>query len=154
MNLSLQDMLVMWASILGPIGTLIGFMWHHFNNLGNDLRRELNSLRGELNGVEKRLDEKIDKKIDILRGELNGVEKRLDEKISSVEKKLDEKISSVEKKLDEKISSVERGLGEKIDAARDRISRIEGQLVPTKIVAFEEVRPKEITEQKNAIRHS
>jgi hypothetical protein len=113
MNLSLQDML----AILGPIGTLIGFMWRHFNNLGNDLRGELKNLRGELN---------------TLRGELNGVEKR----------------------LDEKISSVERGLGEKIDAARDRISRIEGQLVPAKIIAFEEVRPKEITEQRNAIKHA
>jgi hypothetical protein len=104
MNLSLQDMLVMWASILGPICTLIGFMWHHFNNLGNDLRSELNSLRGELNGVEKRLDEKI-----------SSVERGLGEKISSVEKRLDEKIDNlrgelngVEKRLDGKISSVER----------------------------------------------
>jgi hypothetical protein len=125
MNLSLQDMLVMWASVLGPIVTLIGFMWHHFNNLGHDLRRELNSLRGDLNGELK-----------ALRGELNGVEKRLDEKISSVERGLGEK------------------LGEKIDAARDRISRIEGQLAPAKIIAFEEVRPKEITEQRSAIKHS
>jgi hypothetical protein len=157
MNLSLQDL----ASIVGPLGALMGFMWYHFNNRSEKTDTRIDNLRGDLNRVE----EKLDKKIDTLRGELNGVEKRLDEKISSVEKRLDEKISgvekrldekisSVEKKLDEKLSSVEKGLGEKIDAACDRISRIEGQLVPAKVIAFEEIRSKEITGQRNAIKQS
>jgi chaperonin cofactor prefoldin len=194
MNLSLQDMLVMWASIVGPLCTLMGFMWYHFNNLGNGLRGELsrveekldkkidnlgNDLKGELNRVEEKLDkkidnlgndlrgelnrveEKLDKKIDNLgndlRGELNRAEKRLDEKIDTLDKKIDtlrSELNGVEKRLDEKISSVEKGLGEKIDAARDRISRIEGQLVPAKMITFEEIRPREITEQRNAIKQS
>jgi hypothetical protein len=83
MNLTLQDLL----AILGPMGTLVGFMWYHFNNSF----------------------EKIERRID----------------------------------------SVEQKLGEKIDAVRDRVSRIEGQLVPAKIISFEEIRPRESTEQKS-----
>jgi hypothetical protein len=88
MNLSIQDLLAIW----GPIGALMGFMWHHSNT------------RFE---------------------------------------KLDEKIDGVEKRLDEKISSIEKRLGEKIDAVRDRVSRIEGQLAPASIVAFNPPRRKE-----------
>jgi hypothetical protein len=76
MHLNLQDIL----AILGPILTLMGFMWHHFN---------------------KRID---DLKVDV--------------------------------------KHVEEKLGEKIDAVRDRVSRIEGQLVPAKVVSFEETIPK------------
>jgi len=42
-------------------------------------------------------------------------------------------------KVDEKFER----LGEKIDALRDRVSRIEGQLIPTKVVPFTETKPKE-----------
>ncbi len=31
MQLNLQDILAIVAAILGPMGALIGFMWHHFN---------------------------------------------------------------------------------------------------------------------------
>jgi len=100
MNLNLQDLI----AILGPMITLVGFMWYHFNS---------------------RFDA-TDKKIDNLRLELK-----------------------------EDINRVEGKLGEKMDAVRDRVSRIEGQLVPTKIIAFEEsreTRPIEMKEHKSARR--
>jgi hypothetical protein len=97
-------MLAIWASIAGPIGTLIVFMWYHFNNRFKKLDQKL---------------EKLDVKIDRLRGEIN----RIGEKLSK-----------------------------KIDTVRDRSSRIEGQLVPAKIISFEEPSPRGITEQKSVIR--
>ena len=109
MSINLQDLL----AILGPILTLMGFMWHHSNSRF----------------------EKIDEKIDSLKVEINSVEKRLEEKIIGVEKRLSEDISSVEQRLNER-------LGEKIDAVRDRVSRIEGQLTPAKVISFEETRTK------------
>jgi len=101
MNISLQDYLAIVASILGPILTLTGFMWHHFNKS-----------MGEL---------KVDIKADIK-------DVRFD-------------IKRVEEKLGADIKRVE----EKIDAVRDRVSRIEGQLVPAKVISFEETRPKPAT---------
>ncbi len=70
MHLGIQD----FITILGPILTLMGFMWHHFNKGIGEL------------------------KVDIKRVE------------------------------------------EKLDAVRDRVSRIEGQLVPAKVISFEEPR--------------
>jgi hypothetical protein len=112
MSLSLQDLLI----ILGPIGTLLGFMWHHSNT------------RFE------KLDEKIDQKFE-----------KLDKKIDNLRVELKGDINSVEKRLDEKIDNVEKRLGEKIDAVRDRVSRIEGQLAPASIVAYSPARHKETT---------
>jgi len=94
MYLSIQDL----AAILGPIGVVIGFMWHHFN---------------------KRFE-------------------NMETKIDSVDKRLGEKIDLVEKHLDKKMDSVDKRLGEKIDLVRDRVSRIEGQLTPAKVVPFYE----------------
>ena len=121
MHISLQDILAIAAAILGPIVTLIGFMWHHFNKKFEVADHKF---------------EQMDGKIDNLKIEINSVEKRLEEKINSVEKRLEEKINSVEKRLEEKLNSVEKRLGEKIDAVRDRVSRIEGQLAPASIVSF------------------
>jgi hypothetical protein len=112
MSLNLQDFLAILASVLAPIGALMGFMWHHSNNKF----------------------EKLDEKFEILREDIHSVEKRLGEDIQGVEKRLGEKIDNVEKRL-----------GEKIDAVRDRVSRIEGQLAPASIVAFNPSRHKEST---------
>lgn len=110
MHLTLQDL----TAVLGPMITLVGFMWYHFNN-----------------------------RIDRLESNLNN-------KIDDVEIKLNKKIDDVESRLNKKIDDVDAKLSEKIDAVRDRVSRIEGQLVPTKIISFEEIRPREATEQKSA----
>ena len=56
MHLNIQDLL----AILGPIGTLIGFMWYHFNNKFEKTDEKIENLRAELNNVEKKLGEKID----------------------------------------------------------------------------------------------
>jgi len=63
---------------------------------------------------------------------------KIEDKIDNVDKHLGEKIDAVEKRLDKKIDSVDKRLGEKIDAVRDRVSRIEGQLTPAKVVSFHE----------------
>jgi hypothetical protein len=103
MNLTLKDMLGIFAFTVGPLGTLILLMWHHFNSSINNLRGELGGLRGELGG---------------LRGELT----RIDEKLSG-----------------------------KIDVVRDRVSRIEGLLIFAKIMPSEEIKSKEVTDQKEVL---
>ena len=113
MTLSIQDISV----ILGPMITLMGFMWHHSNTKFEKIDEKF---------------EKIDEKIDNLRAEVINVEKRLDGKIDSLKSELKGDINNTEKRL-----------GEKIDAVRDRVSRIEGQLTPTSIVSFKPVRHKE-----------
>jgi hypothetical protein len=123
MSFTLQDLF----AILGPIGAFGTFIWYHFSK--------------EFEKIDQKF-EKIDQKIDNLSVELKG-------EISRVEGKLVAEISRVEGKLVAEISRVEEKLGEKIDAVRDRVSRIEGQLVPSKIIAFEETRPREIMEQKS-----
>jgi hypothetical protein len=123
MSFTLQDLF----AILGPIGAFGTFIWYHFSK--------------EFEKIDQKF-EKIDQKIDNLSVELKG-------EISRVEGKLVAEISRVEGKLVAEISRVEGKLGEKIDAVRDRVSRIEGQLVPSKIIAFEETRPREIMEQKS-----
>ena len=57
--------------------------------------------------------------------------------------KMDEKIDKLHESLSEKIKNGDEKLGEKIDALRDRVSRIEGQLTPTKTVPFPETKSKE-----------
>jgi predicted nuclease with TOPRIM domain len=87
MNLSIQDLLAIW----GPIGALMGFMWHHSNTRFEKLDEKIENLRGEVNSVEKRLDEKI-----------SGVEKRLDEKLEKLDEKLDavrDRVSRIEGQL-------------------------------------------------------
>jgi hypothetical protein len=123
MSLHLQDFLAMLAVVSGPVGTLMAFMWHHSNTKF----------------------EKLDEKFEILRGDIHNVEKSLRADINGVEKRLEEKIDSVEKSLRADINGVEKRLGEKIDAVRDRVSRIEGQLAPASIVAFNPPRHKEPT---------
>jgi chromosome segregation ATPase len=95
MNINLQDLLAIVACILGPIGTLMGFIWQHSNTKFGKLDEKIDNLRVELkediNSVEKRLDEKIDN----LRGELNSVEKRLGEKIDAVR----DRVSRIEGQL-------------------------------------------------------
>jgi hypothetical protein len=103
-NLNFQDILI----ILGPILTLMGFMWHHFNKGMDELKIDIKGVR-----------------VDIKR----------------VEEKLGADIKRVEEKLGADIKRVE----EKVDAVRDRVSRIEGQLVPAKVISFEEARPQAAT---------
>jgi hypothetical protein len=74
----------------------------------------------------------FNKKFDDLKAEVKDV--RVD--IKRVEEKLGADIKRVEEKLGADIKRVE----EKVDAVRDRVSRIEGQLVPAKVVSFEETR--------------
>ena len=120
MTLSIQDISV----ILGPMITLMGFMWHHSNT-------KFEKIDEKFEKMDERF-EKTDEKIDNLRAEVINVEKRLDGKIDSLKSELKGDINNTEKRL-----------GEKIDAVRDRVSRIEGQLTPTSIVSFKPVRHKE-----------
>jgi hypothetical protein len=64
MNISIQDILAIVTPILGFIGTLMGFMWHHSNTKFEKIDEKIENLRvelkGDINGVEKRLGEKID----------------------------------------------------------------------------------------------
>jgi len=90
MNLTLKDMLGIFAFTVGPMGTLMLLMWRHFNS-------SIHNLSG-----------KID---------------RVDEKLS-----------------------------EKIDAVCDRVSRIEGLLTFAKIMPAEEIKSKEVTDQKEIVK--
>jgi hypothetical protein len=80
MNLTLQDIVAILTSILGPIGTLIGFMWYHFNNKFEKIDHKF---------------ENLDEKINSLRNEIKGDINSVKEEINSVEKKLGEKIDAV-----------------------------------------------------------
>ena len=108
MNLTLKDMLGIFAFTVGPLGTLMLIMWHHFNS-------SIHNLSGKIDRVDEKLSEKID---------------RVDEKLSG------------------KIDRVDEKLSEKIDVVRDRVSRIEGLL---KIMPSEEIKPKEVTDQKEVV---
>jgi len=59
-HLSAQDILAIMGSILGPIITLLGFMWHHFNGQFKEIKGEVNDMRGEMKDMEIRLVNKID----------------------------------------------------------------------------------------------
>jgi hypothetical protein len=69
MNLSIQDLLAIW----GPIGALMGFMWHHSN-------ARFEKIEEKISGVEKRLDEKLEKldeKLDAVRDRVSRIEGQL-----------------------------------------------------------------------------
>ena len=72
----------------------------------------------------------------------NHFNKRFD-KVDEKFNKVDERFKRLNESLSEKIKHGDEKLGEKIDAVRDRISRIEGQLMPTKLVPFAETKSKE-----------
>jgi chromosome segregation ATPase len=126
MSFTLQDLF----AILGPIGAFGTFMWYHFSKEFEKIDQKFEKIDRKFEKIDQKF-EKIDQKIDNLSVELKG------------------EISRAEAKLVAEINRVEEKLGEKIDAVRDRVSRIEGQLVPSKIIAFEETRPREIMEQKS-----
>jgi hypothetical protein len=60
MNISLQDYLAIVASILGPILTLIGFMWHYFNKSMGELKVDIKSDIKDVRADIKRVEEKVD----------------------------------------------------------------------------------------------
>ncbi len=106
MHLSIQD----FITILGPILTLMGFMWHHFNKSMGELKVDIKDVRFDI--------------------------KRVEEKLGADIKRVEEKLGADIKDVRVDIKRVE----EKVDAVRDRVSRIEGQLVPAKVISFEETR--------------
>ena len=53
MNLTLKDMLGIVALTVGPLGTLMLIMWHHFNS-------SIHNLSGKIDRVDEKLSEKID----------------------------------------------------------------------------------------------
>src|SRR4051812_12354037 len=116
MTLPIQDLAIIVGATVGPMGTLMGLMWHHSN---------------------KKF-ESIDQKFDAIQKELFGIHKELTERINAVEKQLSTKIDTVEEKLSTKVDTVEK----KLDNPRDCVILIEGQLVAAKIVAFGEVWPR------------
>jgi hypothetical protein len=63
MNINLQDYLAIVASILGPILTLMGFMWHNSNTRFEKIDEKIDSLKVEINSVEKRLNERLGEKM-------------------------------------------------------------------------------------------
>jgi predicted nucleic acid-binding Zn-ribbon protein len=99
MNLNFQDIL----TILGPILTLMGFMWHHFNKKFDKMDENMASLRADIKADIKDVEEKLSMDIKDVKVDIKRVE-------------------------------------DKVDAVKDRVSRIEGQLVPAKVISFEEAR--------------
>ncbi len=77
MHISLQDMLAIVAAILGPIVTLVGFMWHHFNSKFEKLDGKIDNLKAEINSLEKRLTENLGEKIDAVRDRVSRIEGQL-----------------------------------------------------------------------------
>ena len=138
----IKDMIAIWAPILGPMSmcTLMGFMWYHFNNRSEKTDLKIDGLRGELKGD-----------INGLRVEMNGLRVELKEDINGLRIELKEEINGLKielNRIDEKLSA-------KSDAVRDRVSRIEGHLVPSRLISFEsfeESMPTGITEQKRAMK--
>ena len=63
MNLTLKDMLGIFAFTVGPLGTLMLLMWHHFN--------------GSIHRVDEKLSGKIDKVDEKLSGKIDGVRDRV-----------------------------------------------------------------------------
>jgi hypothetical protein len=89
MNMTLQDMLAMLAFTLSSTVTLIGFMWHHFNNsfekienridnrfkeIDNRFKEFKHSIDSSFEKIERRIDN-TDNKIDILN--INAVRERV-----------------------------------------------------------------------------
>ena len=77
MNLTLKDMLGIFAFTVGPMSTLMLLMWHHFNSSINSLNSSIHNLRGELKGDIKELSGKIDKVDEKLSGKIDGVRDRV-----------------------------------------------------------------------------
>ncbi len=84
MHISLQDILAIVAAILGPIVTIIGFMWHHFNkkfevidHKFEQMDKKIDNLKVEINSAEKRLSEKLGEKIDAVRDRVSRIEGQL-----------------------------------------------------------------------------
>jgi hypothetical protein len=80
--MTLQDMLALLAFTLGSTVTLIGFMWHHFNNsfekienrIDNRFREFKHSIDSSFEKIERRIDN-TDNKIDSLN--INAVRERV-----------------------------------------------------------------------------
>jgi len=125
MHLSIQD----FITILGPILTLMCFMWHHFNKsmgeLKADIKTDIKDVRFDIKRVEEKLGADI---------------KRVEEKLGADIKRVEEKLGADIKRVEEKLGADIKRVEEKVDAVRDRVSRIEGQLVPAKVISFEETR--------------
>jgi hypothetical protein len=87
LTLHLQDLIAIW----GPMGTLIGFMWYHFNHKFEKIDDRFVKMASKM---EDRF-EKVDIKIDNLSEKLNNVEEKLGEKIDVVR----DRVSRIEGQL-------------------------------------------------------
>ena len=63
MNLTLKDMLGIFAFTVGPMGTLMLLMWRHFNS-------SIHNLSGKID----RANEKLSEKIDVVRDRVSRIE--------------------------------------------------------------------------------
>jgi hypothetical protein len=60
MHMNLQDYLAIVGSILGPILTLMGFMWHHSNTRFDKMEEKVGADIKDVRADIKRVEEKID----------------------------------------------------------------------------------------------
>ena len=173
MHLPTQDFLTILASIVGPIGTMLGFMWYHFNTRFEKIDGKIDNLRNELkndlNQVEQRSNLKIDDAEQRLTKEVYNVERRLTEKIDDVEQRLTEKVDGVEQRLSKGIDNTEQRLTKeiysvkqelnaktdvlngKVESVRERTYCIESKVASTKVIPFGELDTKDLPSQKTAI---
>jgi hypothetical protein len=70
---------------------------------------------------------------------MQGMEQRLDKKIDGVEQRLDRNIDSVKVKLTRRIDSLERNLTMQIDIIDKRLDAIEIENLPRRITALEQM---------------
>jgi chromosome segregation ATPase len=118
-HLSAQDILAIMGSILGPLITLLGFMWHHFNGQFKEIKGEVNDIKGEVNDMRG--------EVNNMRGEVNNMRGEMNDMRGEMNDMRGE-MKNMELRLVNKIDTSYKSLNEQISIDRERISRIEGYL--------------------------
>lgn len=144
MNVTLADLLAVAGTVLGSIGTLLLLMWNLLNGRFDKFDVRLESLERKLTDRVEDIRHELTARIDTGIKGLDTADKALGSQLNTLEK-LTDKIDTVEQKLIFQIDTLETSLNnateklsEKIGTMRDRISRIEGHLIPTtQIVPFD-----------------
>ena len=97
----------------------------------------------------------VDKRIDAVSGDLSRRLDMADNKMDAVSNDLNRRLDMADNKMDTVSSDLNKKLDnidKKTDDVRDRVSRIEGRLMPTKFMSFEGVWSTEGTERKSVSR--
>lgn len=83
-----------------------------------------------INGLEERLERKMDEK-------LSSLEERMDEKLSCLEEKMDEKLIGLEKRMDRKMDSLEERIN---DGIEQKVDSLESKMIATFNLRIAEVK--------------